>query len=789
MEPGHPVGPGEDRGAPPIEGLARPSRPVLLSRGCPVKGATAGGWWVGGFVGRPLAGTRAGVCSGFPERNPGSGSTRSVRDPSTSADESGRAATFCHPEGSVYVKSYQPSDIRNVVVVGHSGTGKTTLSESMLFVAGAISRKGKTSDGSSLLDHTPEETKRKAGVYLSLAQFEAARKKINLLDAPGYADFVGEAIAGIRATDLALLVVNAQHGVEPDTGRMTELLDERSKSRFLVVNMMDKENVEFESVLGELGELTGNRAVPVYYPIGSGAAFKGVVAVLEGKALLFEGKGVKEGPIPAEVAAEVEAAKLKLTELAAEADDALLEKYFETFELTKEETVRGLRAGITSGKLFPVIPVSAETDQGVSVLLETIAEFGPSPLDVAGPPLAEGGNAEVSETGAPLALVFKATTDLMAQKFVLLRVFSGKISGGDDLHDVTKNSGERMGQLYNFLGKERIEVDALVCGDIGAAAKLKTAEINHTLGTKGGPEIRRIQFPYPVHEMAVTAGKGDEEKMGSAFHKLAEEDPTFILEVQSDLHQTVLRTYGDQHLDVLVDRVKRKYSLELLVAKPRVPFRETIRGTSDVAYRHKKQTGGSGQFADVSIKFEPNARGAGFEFVDEITGGVIPSKFIPSVEKGLREAIEHGVLAGYPVVDVRARLHFGGYHAVDSSEMAFKIASIQAFKKGMQEAQPVLLEPIWAVSIQVPDEYMGDVMGDISSRRGRISGMEPHGTQQVIKATVPQVELHRYSTSLRSMTQGRGRYEGTFSHYEEVPRDAADRLIEELRKEKEAVAG
>ncbi|MCA9754701.1 MAG: elongation factor G [Candidatus Eisenbacteria bacterium] len=686
------------------------------------------------------------------------------------------------------MKQYQPADIRNVVVVGHSGTGKTTLSESMLFVAGATSRKGKTSDGSSILDHTPEETKRKAGVYLSIAQFEAEKKKFNLLDAPGYADFVGEAIAGIRATDLALLVVNGQHGVEPDTDRMNELLDERSKSRFIVVNMMDKENVEFPTVMTELGELTNNRSVPVYYPIGSGADFRGVVAVLDDKAFLFDGKNVKEGPVPDEVKAEVEEAKLKLTELAAEADDELLEKYFETFELTHEETVKGLRAGITSGKLYPVIPVAAETDQGVAVLLSMIAEFGPSPLDVPGPPLAEGETAEVSESGSPLALVFKATTDLMAQKFIFLRVFSGSIAGGDDLHDVTRNSAERMGQLYNFLAKDRIEVEKLVCGDIGAAAKLKTAEVNHTIGTKNSPEIRKIAFPYPVHEMAIAAGKGDEEKLGSAFHKLAEEDPTFLLEVQSELHQTVLRTYGDQHLDVLSDRLKRKYNLEMSVTKPRVPFRETIRGNSDVAYRHKKQTGGSGQFADVSIKFEPNERGGGFEFVDEITGGVIPSKFIPSVEKGLREAIEHGVLAGYPVVDVRARLHFGGYHAVDSSEMAFKIASIQAFKKGMTDAQPVLLEPIWSVSIQIPDEYMGDVMGDISSRRGRISGMEPMGSHQIIKATVPQVELHRYSTTLRSMTQGRGRFEAKFSHYEEVPRDAAEKLVEELRKEQEAVA-
>ncbi len=688
------------------------------------------------------------------------------------------------------MKQYQPADIRNVVVVGHSGSGKTTLSESMLYVAGAISRKGKTGDGSSVLDHTAEETKRKAGVYLSIAQFEAEKKKINLLDAPGYADFVGEAIAGIRAADTALLVVNGVAGVEPDTERMLEILDERSKSRFIAVTMMDKENVEFSKVMTELEESTDKRAVPLFYPIGSGADFKGVVAVLDDEAFEFDGKGTKPCDVPGDVAAEVDDAKNKLVELAAEADDELMEKYLETFELTHEETVRGLRLGITSGKLYPVIPVAGETDQGVSVLLSVLGEFGPSPLDVPGPPI-EGSDelAEMKPDGEPLALCFKATTDLMAQKFDFIRVFSGNIKVGDDLHNVTKNATERMGQVYSFLAKDRSEMDSIVCGDIGAAAKLKITEVNHTLGGKNSPEIHKITFPYPVHEMAVAASsKNDEDKVGSAFHKLMEEDPTFMLEGQPELHQTVLRTYGDQHLDVLSDRLKRKYNLEVVTSKPKVPFRETIRGTADVQYRHKKQTGGSGQFADVSIKFEPAGRGEGFDFVNEISGGVIPSKFIPSVEKGLHDAIVEGVLAGYPVVDVRARLHYGGFHAVDSSEMAFKIASIQAFKKGMTDADPVLLEPVWNVSIQVPEEYMGDVMGDISSRRGKIAGMEPLGKYQVVKATVPQIELHRYSTTLRSMTQGRGRFEGKFSHYEEVPRDAAAKLIEELRKEKEAMA-
>lgn len=689
------------------------------------------------------------------------------------------------------MKTFDSADIRNVVVVGHGGSGKTTLSEAMLFASGAIARMGSVTEGTSNLDFVPEETKRKVSVYLTLAQFEANRRKVNLLDAPGAADFYGEVLCGLRAADFALLVINAQVGVEPDTDRVCETLDEQEKPRFIAINMMDKEQADFEKALKSVNDRLSNRAAPLFYPIGQGATFKGVINVLESQAYEFDGKDVKPIPVPEDLKDLVEDSHNKMVELAAESDDALLEKYLETMELTPEETLQGLRLGIAKGTVYPAIPVAAEKSLGISKLVELITEYGPSPLDVPGP-LLKGSEERlvVDPKGPAVGLIFKVTTELMAQKFDFIRVYRGSFAQADDLLNTTRDSYERLGQLYNFVGKERLEMERAVAGDICAAAKLKVAGINDTLAPKAHPVILEpIAFPAPLNEMAISAkSKGDDEKVGSAFHKMHEEDLTFVLEVQAELHQTVLKTMGDQHQDVILERLKRKYNLEVDVARPKVPFRETIRGNANVAYRHKKQTGGAGQFADVSIKVEPTARGEGFDFVDEISGGVIPSKFIPAVEKGIVETMHEGVLAGYQVVDVRVRLHFGGYHDVDSSETAFKIAGSMAFRNGMKEAQPILLEPIMSVEIRVPEDFMGDVMGDVSSRRGRIMGMEPDGKYQTVKATIPQIELHRYSTTLRSLTQGRARYTARFLQYEEVPRDAADKLIETLKKEREAVA-
>lgn len=689
------------------------------------------------------------------------------------------------------MKTFASQDIRNVVIAGHSGAGKTTLSEAMLFAAGAINRQGRTADGTSHLDFTPDELRRKTGISLAVAQFEYLGRKVNLIDVPGYADFAGEVAAGMMAADFGLLVLSSTAGVESDSEMHSEMMNERQMPRFIAVNGMDKDQADFDRVIQQARERISDRIVPIYLPIGSGPSFTGVVDVLGEKAYTFQGKDAIETPIPADMKDAVAVAHRQIVEVAAESDDALLEKYLDTLELTPEETVRGLHLGILRGRFYPAVPVSGEKNLGVGLLIKLLVELGPSPLESPGIPVLMNGATEETllpcrPDGPRAAILFKITSDTMAQEIAFLRVFSGTFENGADVINHSNDQSERVGHFYHFLGKERTDAEKLVAGDIGAAAKLKTAHLNNTIGGKEKKVVLRpIAFPRPVHEVAIHAkSKTDEDKVGAALHKLHEEDATFQIVIQGELHQQLVRAMGDQHVEVLLERVHRRFHVEAEAVKPRVPFRETIRGTADVAHRHKKQTGGRGQFADVAIKVEPMPRGGGYVFANEIVGGVIPTKFIPAVEKGIKETMDEGPLAGYPVVDFKVRLHFGSYHDVDSSEMAFKIAGSMALKKGLEEAKPVLLEPISLVTITVPDEFMGDVMGDLSSRRGKIQGMEPDGKVQRIKASVPQVELYRYSTTLRSLTQGRARYFAEFSHYDEVPRDAADRLIEELRKER-----
>ncbi|MBD3161454.1 MAG: elongation factor G [Candidatus Eisenbacteria bacterium] len=665
--------------------------------------------------------------------------------------------------GDLAVKAYDAAAIRNLALVGHSASGKTSLGEALLYTAGAVNRLGKVQDGSSILAHTSDEVKRQISIYLSLAQFEHKEHKINLLDCPGYADFVGEVHAGLQAADAALIVVN----------------------------QLDKEQGNFAKAVQSIRAIT-DRAVPFVIPVGEGPGFEGVMPVLEEKAVLGDSKSPKLADVPGDLAGAIEEAKLQLTELAAESDDALLEKYLESGELSHDEVEKGFRTGIAQGRIFPIFATSAEKNLGISVLIDGILDLAPSPLDVGGTPgLRPGATEEAPIKGDPsdplAALVFKVTSEVLPQDLYLLRVYSGKIEKGMEAYNARRDQAERIGQIYFFRGKERIDTDRLVAGDIGATVNLKSTSMNDCFSTKDGKIVLApMSFPNPVHEVAVApAKKGDEEKIGSWLNRLAGEDPTLQVRVDSSLHQTLIRCMGDLHIDVLLDRMKRRGQVEAEVYKPRIPFRETIRGSSDVAYRHKKQTGGRGQFADVSIKVEPLPRGDGFEFVDEIVGGVIPSKFIPAVEKGVVEKMTEGVVAGYPVVDVRVRLHFGSYHDVDSSEMAFKIAAKMAFKDGIEKAQPVLLEPISKVEVNVPDDYMGDVMGDLSSRRGKILGMESAVRGKRVVAMVPQAEIYQYSTKLRSMTQGRGRFSFEFDHYEEVPRDIQEKLVEQLRREQE----
>ncbi len=689
------------------------------------------------------------------------------------------------------MKTYDSAKIRNVVLLGQGGTGKTSLAEAILFKTGATTRRGQPSEGTSVLDSSPEEIKRKMSISMGFAPIEWNGHKINLIDAPGFADFVGEAEAALYVADLAVILINATAGVEPDTERFFEMAQAASKPTVFLVNQMDKEGADFQRGADALRAEFSQNAVPFCVPIGNAADFKGVVDLVEAKAFLDAGKGdSKAGEMPADIASTVETLRGAMSEAAAEADDALLEKYLEEGELSPEEIRKGLQAGVHQGTAFPVLPISAESMVGLDRFLDFLCTWGPSPMEAPPPQALREGQEEAApyesrNDGPAVGFVFKTYYDDRLGEFTCLRCYSGKLAPGD-YYNTRKQSSVRVGAIYALRGKERIDLEELVYGDIGVTPRIKGVETNDTIGPKDKRIlIQPIDFSMPLHTIAVTsANRGDMEKVAGGFNRLTDFDPTLRVTVDSALRQTLLSGMGDQHIDVQIERLRTRNKVEVETLKPRIPYRETIQGViEDIQGRHKKQTGGRGQFGDVHLKLEPLPRGGGFEFVDAIVGGVVPSKFIPAVEKGIRETMDRGVLVGYPVVDVKATLHFGSYHDVDSSEAAFKMAGTIAFKEGFIKCQPVLLEPIMKLEILVPEAFTGDIMGDMSSRRGRIQGMEPVGKKQIIRAEAPLAELFGYVASLRSMTQGRGRFTMETSHYEEVPRDVLGKLVETLKRE------
>jgi elongation factor G len=692
------------------------------------------------------------------------------------------------------VKEYAPSSIRNIALIAHGGAGKTSLAESLLWTAKASSRLGRVDEGTSVLDSSPEEIERKITISLGLAQFEWKGTRINLIDTPGYLDFVGDVVAGLRVADAALVVIRAPAGVEVGTELTWTHAADRGLPALVAVTMMDKEHANFERCVTQAAERLSAKIAALYLPIGEAEAFDGVVDVLGRKAFAFvKGNGtMTPRDIPAEMKDAAEAARGRLLDAIAESDEALLEKYLDGQELTAEEIATGLRAAVVSRSLIPAIPVSGARVQGTGLLLDTIVALAPSPADApATSGTAPGGNGNLATRTAsatePLAaFVFKMVSEAHMGDLALFRVYSGTLESGTDAWNASAGQPERFGALYTLLGKERHETQKVGPGDIGAAVKLKATHTGQTITSKDSPLILPpIPFPEPMLSVAIRPrAKGDEEKIGNGLHRLHEEDPTF--QVRTDeMHQTILYGMGELQLEVIVQRLKRRYQVDVDLTQPKVPYRETIRAKVEKDYRHKKQTGGRGQFAEAHLRLEPLPRGTGFEFVDEVVGGVVPRQYIPAVEKGIREALTEGILAGYQVVDVRAALFFGKFHPVDSSEMAFKIAGSMAFKNGAAEANPVLLEPILEAEVVIPEEYMGDVMGDVSSRRGRILGMESDGRYQHIRAHVPQAELYKYSTHLRSLTQGRARYTTKFSHYEEVPREQAEKIIAAAKEERE----
>ncbi|GAB4317438.1 MAG: elongation factor G [Candidatus Zixiibacteriota bacterium] len=692
------------------------------------------------------------------------------------------------------MKEVNVENIRNIGLVGHSGTGKTSLAESLLFVGGAINRMGAVDEGHTTTDYTEEETERKHSISLSLGHLDWKDHKINLIDMPGVPDFVGEVECGLRVADLLVCLLNATGGVEVGAEQVLQRLDEDDTPRVFFINKLEKENASFTKTVDQLTDRYGVKAVPLQLPIGEGIEFTGLVDLISMKGFTWDDSGkVSPTEIPADLKAKAEEARAKLMENAAEADDTLLEKFFESGELSDEELKKGVRAGVISGKFFPILGGAATAAAGSRLLLDFIEDYGPSPLDR--PPV-EGNKPGSDEkltrktsTGEPMsALVFKTVSEPHVGELSLIRVFSGRLRHGDDALNSSRGQHERLGQLYVLNGKNRKEVSDLVAGDIGAAVKLKNTHTGDTLCDAKDPIVfPPIRFPNPILDMAIkAASKGDEEKVGQALSRFHEEDPSFSHKVMADIRQTIIEGQGELQFDVIVSKLKKRYGVDVTLEKPRIPYRETITGKTEIEYKYKKQSGGRGQYGHVHLRLEPLQRGGGFEFADEITGGVIPSKFIPSVEKGIVEAMNEGALSGHPVVDVKAALFYGSYHTVDSSDMAFKVAGSMAFKEGFMKCNPVLLEPIYQVNILVPDEFTGDVMGDLSSRRGKILGMDPMGKWQQIRAHVPLAELYKYSTTLRSLTQGRGTYTREFSHYDPVPREIAPKVVEEAIAAKKA---
>lgn len=692
------------------------------------------------------------------------------------------------------MKNFTTERIRNICLTGQRGCGKTSLADAIAYCTGQNNRIGRVDDETSLLDYTEGEIARKTSISSKLLACQWQKTKINLLDCPGHSDFMGELLASLKAADAVGIVINAGSGVEIGTQLQWNAMSKFDIARFFFVNKMELENVRWQTAVQSIKNAFGRQAVAVQLPIGEADSFEGLVDLLHMKAYTYDGDGNRtEFDIPADLQDAAQTERETLIEVAAEADDELLEKFLEEGTLADGDTLRGLRLGISNGKVYPVLFGSAARNAGVKVLLDFAVEYLPAPNQMP-PVLAQKNGTEDSvevrcdTNGKPLVYVFKTASEGHLGEISFFNARSGIIKPGMELKNQQTNSAERVTQIYTFHGKNRSDLSSVPAGDIGALVKLKDTHTGNTLADSGlSLTIPPVELPNPVMDVAVKAkSKGDEEKITGSFQKLKEEDPTFRVVADPALKQLVLYAQGSTHIEVITEKLKKRYGVEIDLVKPKIPYRETVRGKAEKQYRHKKQTGGRGQYGEVYIRIEPTARGTGFEFSNEIKGGVIPNKYIPAVQKGIVEQMQHGGLAGAPVVDVKVALYYGSFHEVDSSDMAFKIAGLMAFKEGFMEAKPVLLEPISNVEVLVPDEFTGDVMGDLSARRGKIAGMDPVGKHQRIRAAVPQAELYQYSVDLRSMTQGQGVYSMDFSRYEEVPHEIAQKIIEQARAEKEA---
>jgi elongation factor G len=690
------------------------------------------------------------------------------------------------------MKVYDAASLRNVALVGHSGSGKTQLVSALLFDAGAVNRLGKVDEGTTVTDYDEEEIARKHTLSASVAYAEWNRTKINFIDTPGMANFLSDARAALRVADAALVVVDAVSGVEVSTEKVWEEAAELSLPRIVVLNRVDRERASLERSLESLRTAFGRAVVPIQLPIGEEKSFTGVVDLVTMKGYTFADGKPTEGAVPADMEGAARTAREALIEMVAEADDALMEKFFDAGTLTQEELLSGLKRGVAAGRIFPLVATSAASNIGLQPLLDAIVNYVPSPVERSlRLKSSDGEEIEIatSDGGPAAAFVWKTVADPFAGRITLFRVISGALKADSTVHNVTKDTQERLGHLAVVQGKTQANVPEIKAGDIGAVAKLKETQTSDVIGDKAAAKVPPIRFPEPVISYAIEPkSRGDEEKISTALHRLQEEDPTINYTRDAQTKELLLAGQGQSHIEVTVAKLKRRFGVEVTLKLPRIPYRETITASVEAHGRHKKQTGGHGQFGDCKVKFEPLPRGADFEFANDIFGGAIPRQFVPAIEKGIQDSRMRGFLAGYPMVDFKATVYDGSYHAVDSNELSFKMAASLAFKDGMARARPTLLEPVMNVEVYAPSDFAGDLMGDLNSRRGRIGGMDTRGPSTIIRAKVPMSEMLTYEQHLTSATGGRGSYHMEFSHYEEVPPHLHAKIIAASKQERGAEA-
>ena len=686
--------------------------------------------------------------------------------------------------------------IRNIALVGHGGSGKTSLSELILYTAKETNRIGTIEDGNTISDYTPNEIEKQISITSSLLNLEWNNTKINIIDAPGFSDFVGDVQSALKVSDAAVIVVKSAEGIEVGTDTAKGIIDQYNLPSSVIINKVDSEHSTFFETFESLKERIHPGSTIITFPAAEGINFNAVVDVISMKLYTYGEAGsrnVSESELGGKLKEQAENYRTQLIEKVAENSEDLMNKYFEEGSLSEEDLKRGLKTAIRNGNLIPVFAVSSTKAIGTNNFLDFVSSYFPSPVDTGSVDGILAGKKEsvkikIDSNGEPVLFVFKTISEQHVGELSLFKLYSGKVSPGMDLLNESNNKTERLNQIFTLNGHNRKDISQVVAGDIAAVVKLKDTHTNNTLASKNySVVVDPIKFPEPVIRGAIKAkAKGDEDKIATGLHTLHEEDPSFNVNFDPEISQTIITGQGELQLLLAVKRLKDRYGVDVDLVEPKIPFRETIKAVAnDVEYKHKKQSGGRGQYGHIHIKMEPLPRGKGFEFVNAIVGGVVPGRFIPAVEKGIIETMGKGVLAGNKVVDVKVTLFDGTYHTVDSDEMSFKIAASQAFKKGFQEAKPVLLEPIYEVEVKVPEEYMGDVMGDISSKRGKILGMDSDGRFQMIKALIPLAELYKYSSHLRSLTQGRGAHTRKFDHYEEMPKEIEQKTIEEYKKSRE----